>query len=119
MTPRTTSVTPPKKKRTTCNHDVAGRIDDAMRLIRPATMAVAMGLMSLAACQKSPEAVAVENKADMLADDLEKRADNMDMMADTMANDDAAAAIRNAADSVDDAARNVRDRADTVIDNMR
>ena len=42
----------------------------------------AAGLMSVAACSKSPEAAAVENNADMLADNMEMQADNLDAMAD-------------------------------------
>ena len=90
-----------------------------MRLTGSATLAAAMGLLSLAACHQSPEAMTVDNKADMLASDLEARADNMDAMADAMANDSAAAAMRDAASAVDAEASNVRDAADAKIANMQ
>ncbi|MDE0878871.1 MAG: hypothetical protein OSB00_09470 [Sphingomonas bacterium] len=90
-----------------------------MRLTGSVTLAAAMGLLSLAACHKSPEAMTVDNKADMLARDLEARADNMSAIADTMANDSAAAAMSNAASAIDDEADQVRDAADAKIANMQ
>ena len=90
-----------------------------MRSLKPATLAAATGLLLLAACHSSPEAASVENKADLLARDLEQQADNMDAMADAMANETAAADVRNAADTIDDAAHDVRDQADAKIANMQ
>ncbi len=94
-------------------------MDGAMRIIRSATLAAAMGLMPLAACHQSPDVVSVENKADLLASDLEARADNMDAMADAMANESAANALRNAAEGIDAAADNVRDQAAAKVDTLR
>ena len=51
----------------------------------------AAGLMSVAACTKSPEAAAVENNADMLADNMEMQADNLEAVADNTSNSAAAA----------------------------
>ncbi|MDQ2892785.1 MAG: hypothetical protein M3R64_06810 [Pseudomonadota bacterium] len=87
-------------------------------MIRSATLAAAMGLIPLAACQKSADVLSVENKADLLASDLEARADNMDAMADAMANESAASAMRNAAESVEASADNVRDQAHAKVANM-
>lgn len=79
----------------------------------------AAGLMSLAACHKSPEAAAVENNADMLADNMEMQADNMDAMADNSSNGMAAGMMENAADNMNAMADNVRDAADKKADNMQ
>ena len=81
-------------------------------------VAAATGLMSVAACHKSPEAAAVENNADMLADNLESQADNMDAMADNASNGVAAAAMENASDNLDAAASNVRDAGEEKADNL-
>ncbi|EZP48920.1 MULTISPECIES: hypothetical protein [Sphingomonas] len=78
----------------------------------------AAGLMSVAACHKSPEAAAVENNGDMLADNMEAQADNIDALADNTSNAAAAAALENVADNTNAAADNVRDAAEAKADNM-
>jgi hypothetical protein len=72
----------------------------------------------VAACSESPEAVSVENRADMLARDLEAQADNMEALADATANAATEAALENAADGLDEAADNVRDSAEDVAANL-
>ena len=79
----------------------------------------AAGLMTVAACHKSPEAAAVENNADMLADNMEMQADNMDAMADNTSNVTAAAVMSNAADNMNAMASNVRDDAKAETKNMQ
>jgi hypothetical protein len=88
------------------------------RMKKIAFVLAAAGLMSVAACSKSPEAAAVENNGDMLADNMEMQADNMDAMADNTSNAAAAATLENAADNMNAAADNVRDAADAKADNM-
>ncbi|MGN6278658.1 MAG: hypothetical protein ACTHM8_08035 [Sphingomonas sp.] len=83
-----------------------------------AFVVAAAGLMTLAACNKSPEAAAVENNGDMVADNMDATADNMSAMADNTSNAMASDQLDNAADNMHDAADNVRDNADAVADNM-
>ena len=78
----------------------------------------AAGLMSVAACHKSPEQEAVINNGDVIADSLENQADNMSSVADNTSNATAAAMMSNAADNLNDAASNVRDDAKAVAKNM-
>ncbi|CAN5346458.1 hypothetical protein BH10PSE15_BH10PSE15_00990 [soil metagenome] len=49
-----------------------------------ALVLVAAGLMSLAACNKNPEAAAIENNADMVADNIDSAADNAHDTADNV-----------------------------------
>ncbi len=78
----------------------------------------AAGLMSVAACNKSPEAAAVENNADMLADNMEAQADNIDALADNTSNATAEAVLENKADNINSAADNVRDAGEAKADNL-
>jgi hypothetical protein len=74
-------------------------------------VAAAAGLMSVAACSKSPEAASVENNTDMMAD-------NMDAMSNTTANpfsEDNAEAV---AENINSAADNVRDAGEDAAKNM-
>jgi hypothetical protein len=91
----------------------------SIRMKKIAFVLAAAGLMSVAACNKSPEAAAVENNADMLADNMEMSADNMEAAADNTSNAAAAATLENAADNMNAAADNVRDAADAKADNMQ
>ena len=79
---------------------------------------LAIGLLPLAACSRSPEAAAVEVNADMLADDLEAQADNMEALVESAANADAAAAIEGASENLATEADNVRDVAEDVARNL-
>ena len=90
----------------------------AIRMKKIVFVAAAVGLMSLGACNKSPEAAAVENNADMVADNLEATADNLEDAADATTNGSAEAVLDNAADNMNAAADNVRDAADAKVDNM-
>ena len=78
----------------------------------------AAGLMSLAACNKSPEAAAVENNADMIADNYEATADNLSAMADNTSNATAEAVLDNSADHLNAVADNVRDAGEAKADNV-
>ena len=89
------------------------------RMKKIAFVLAAAGLMSVAACTKSPEAAAVENNADMVADNMEMTADNMDAIADNTSNAVAADVLENVADNMNAAADNVRDAADAKVDNMK
>ncbi|WP_375404744.1 hypothetical protein [uncultured Sphingomonas sp.] len=79
---------------------------------------LAIGLLPLAACSRSPEATAVQVNADMLADDLEAQADNMEALAEDAANADAAAAIEGASANLAAEADNVRDVAEDAAQNL-
>ncbi len=76
----------------------------------------AAGLMSLAACNKSPEAAAVLNNADVIADNLSAQADNLSDQADALGNN-ASDAVSNAAASLDNAADTIRAEAKAKADN--
>jgi uncharacterized lipoprotein YajG len=78
----------------------------------------ATGLLSLAACSKSPEAQAVANNAEMMQDALDNAADNLEAMADDTSNTAAAASMENQAEALKQASENVGDAADAKIDNM-
>lgn len=45
------------------------------------------------ACDRSPEPASIGNNAEMMADALERRADNLEAMAEAAANDSAAAML--------------------------
>ena len=94
------------------------------KIILAATAAVS--LIAVSACSRSPEGAAIENTGDMMADNMEMKADAMDAMADntsnTMASDmmeNSAAAMNADADNVRDAAGNVADSADAMTANTR
>jgi hypothetical protein len=90
----------------------------ANRMKKIAFVLAAAGLMSVAACNKSPEAAAVENNAELVADNMEMTADNMEVLADNSTNAAAADVLENVADNMNAAADNVRDAADEKADNM-
>lgn len=78
----------------------------------------AAGLVSVAACHKSPEQEAVINNGDMLSDNMIMQANSMGAAADNMSNSAASAMMSNAADNLTDAASNVRDEAKATAKNM-
>lgn len=85
-----------------------------------ALLVLATALVAIAGCDRpSPEAIAVENQAEMMADNLEDRANELDAIAGNMANAAAAEEIANASDNLQDEAANVRDDAEDKIDNIR
>lgn len=67
-----------------------------------ALVAVAAGLMSVAACNRTP----TEQAADNVADNMEMQADNLQDMSDNATGNDAAA--------LSNASENMEDQADTV-----
>ena len=67
-----------------------------------ALVAVAAGLMSVAACNRTP----TEQAADNVSDNMEVQADNLEDMADNTTGADAAA--------LSNASENVEDQADAV-----
>ncbi|GGA48182.1 hypothetical protein GCM10011395_18090 [Sphingomonas psychrolutea] len=79
---------------------------------------VAAGLVSLAACNKNPEAAAIENNADMMADGIDNSASAMDQMADNSSNAMASDMMENKADAMRDTADNVRDAGEAKADNV-
>jgi hypothetical protein len=87
------------------------------RMKKIAFVLAAAGLMSVAACTKSPEAAAVENNAEMVADNLEMGADNLEAAASNTA-DAITENAGNVADNLNAAADNVREAADAKVDNM-
>ncbi len=83
-----------------------------------ALVLVAAGLVSLAACNKNPEAAAIENNAEMMADGIDNNAAIMDDMADNSSNAVAADMMANNADAMRDTADNVRDAGEAKADNV-
>ena len=79
----------------------------------------AAGLMSLAACNKSPEAQAIDNNAAAVEGSLENQADNMEALADNTADANASEALENTADNLEDAKSNVAAAADANTDNLQ
>lgn len=79
----------------------------------------AAGLMSLAACNKTPEQQNVVDAGDNAAMALENTADNLDAMADNTTNATAENALENAADNANAAADNVKDMAENKADAMK
>lgn len=73
-----------------------------------ALIAVAAGLMSVAACTGTP----TEKAADNVSDNLEAQADNLEDMADS-ANGSTAAALDNASENVEDQA----DAVENTVEN--
>ena len=80
--------------------------------------AAALSLGGLAACQKSPEAQAIENNGAMAADALENQGDQLEAMADNTTNAQASEMMENQADASEEAADNVRAAADEKADNV-
>lgn len=78
----------------------------------------AAGLMTLAACNQSPTAEAVEANGEMAADNLEAAADNLDAMADNATTATGEMALENQADNLNAVADNVEATADAVADNL-
>jgi hypothetical protein len=60
-------------------------------------------LVGTAGCHSSPEPASIGNNAEMVADALERRADNLEAMAAAAANDSAAAMLAGAGDNLDEA----------------
>lgn len=60
----------------------------------------AAGLMSVAACNRSPQEAAADN----VSDNMEVQADNLEAMADNAATPGEAAALTNASENVEDQA---------------
>ncbi len=83
-----------------------------------ALVLVAAGLVSLAACNKNPEAAAIENNAAMMADGIDNNATMMDQMADNSSNAMASDMMANSADAMRDTADNVRDAGAAKADNV-
>jgi hypothetical protein len=76
----------------------------------------ALGLMGLAACNRSPEGAAIENSADAMADNMETRADSMEAAADNSSNAMVSDMMENKADAIDAKADNVREAGDAMAD---
>ena len=74
------------------------------------------GLMALAACNKSPQAEAVENAGDNAAASMDNQADMLEATADNTSNEATSAALDNAADNEHAAADNTKDAADAKAD---
>lgn len=79
----------------------------------------ATGLLALGACdKKTPEAAAIENSGEMMADNMEAQADQMDAMADNTSNEMASDMMENKADGMNAEADNVREAADDKADKV-
>ena len=72
----------------------------------------AAGLMTLAACNKSPEAAAVENAADNTGDAIDNQAEAVEAAADNAANAGAESNLDNTAGALHDQADAVRAAGD-------
>lgn len=81
-------------------------------------VAAAAGLMSVAACSKSPEATAVENNYDVAADNMDAVADNVSDMSNTTANPFAKDNAEAMSENMHDAADNVREAGEDASKNM-
>ena len=86
---------------------------------KTALVLVAAGLVSLAACNKNPEAAAIENNADMVADAVANNAAMLDDMASNTSNATASAVLDNKADELHDQADNIRADGDAKADNVQ
>lgn len=69
----------------------------------------AAGLMSVAACSRTPQ----ESAADNLSDNMELQADNLEALADNAATENEAAALENASENVE----NQADAVETNVEN--
>lgn len=74
------------------------------RSLLPLLAAVAP--LGAAACDRSPEPASIGNNTEMMADALERRADNLEAMAEAAANDSAAAMLAGAETNFGDEAGN-------------
>jgi hypothetical protein len=85
-----------------------------------ALVLAAAGLMSVAACNKTPQAEAVDNAGDNAAAALDNQGDALSAAADNASNSAVEASLDNAADNAHSAADNVSSMASdkaTAIDN--
>jgi hypothetical protein len=102
--------------RTAANADET-TIGEEKRIMKPTTiLAIALGLGSLAACNKSPEQNAADNyeaNADNAADQMEANVDNA---ADQMT-ENASDAMKAAADNKSDAMKNAADNTADAMAN--
>jgi hypothetical protein len=78
----------------------------SIRMKKIAFVLAAAGLMSLAACHKTPDTAVANNESDMAAA-LDNTAGNLDDMAAATTNDVAANALSNASDAVSAASDNI------------
>lgn len=69
-------------------------------------------LLGTTACSREPESSAATANADVLADQLQAKANNYSMMADDTVNAEAADALENASASLSDRSANLRAGAD-------
>lgn len=81
-------------------------------------VAAAAGLLSVAACTKTPEQEAVLNNAEVVADNLEATADNLEAISNTTLDPTAKDSAEAGAENLNAAASNVRDAADAKADNL-
>lgn len=89
--------------------------NDMKKIILAAT--VAASLVPISACSRSPEGAAIENTGDMMADNMEMKANSMDAMADNTSNAMASDMMENSADAMNTKADNARAAADDAVDN--
>lgn len=68
----------------------------------------------VSACSREPEPASVENNAEMIADAIEQRADNLEALAAATSNEAAAAMLDGMADNLMDAPANVTDVSNGV-----
>ncbi len=76
----------------------------------PAVLAAAI-LFGLSACSQEPQPGSATANAEVLADQLEAKADNYAMLADNSADSDAALAFENASATLGDQSANLRAQA--------
>lgn len=81
----------------------------SMHVKKIAFVLAAASLMSVAACNRTPQ----EQAADNLSDNLEMRADNLEAMADNASTNAEAAALTNASENAEDQA----DRVENSVEN--
>lgn len=79
----------------------------------------AAGLLSLAACGKTPEAAAIDDNAAAIEASLANQADVLEAMANNAADADAAQAMANAAARLDEEKDNVEAAAEAAKDNAQ
>lgn len=74
--------------------------------------AMTVALIASAGCSRQPETSAATANAEVIADQLEAKANNYAMMADQSTNSEAALALENASVSLDQQSANLRAAAD-------
>lgn len=74
--------------------------------------AMTIALIASAGCSRQPETSAATTNAEVIADQLEAKANNYAMMADQSTNSAAALALENASVSLDEQSANLRVAAD-------